>query len=70
MLKATKEVLEILTADDRSYYSDEELAETPAETQARIRHEQAMRSVPKGTCWKCGKHIGKGIAKHVEACDG
>lgn len=70
MLKATKEVLEILTADERAYYTDEELAETPAQTQARLRLEQLKRNTPKGVCPKCGKHVGKGIARHTEACNG
>jgi hypothetical protein len=26
--------------------------------------------LPKGTCPKCKKHIGKGYFKHVKACDG
>lgn len=65
-----KQVLEILASDERSYYTDQELEETPAETQARLQREYLQRHAPKGTCWKCGKHIGKGIAKHTEACDG
>lgn len=52
--------------DDRAYYSDEELAETPAQRKARL----AAPVVPKGTCPKCGEHIGKGIHFHVKACNG
>lgn len=69
-MKYTKEALEILTADDRSYYSDEELAETPAERMERIRADQLRKIAPKGTCRKCGKHIGRGIAFHERACRG
>lgn len=28
------------------------------------------KPVAKGTCPKCGKHIGKGIAGHKKACKG
>lgn len=28
------------------------------------------RSIPKGECPKCGRHIGRGIAKHVKGCNG
>lgn len=31
---------------------------------------QPQAEVEKGTCPKCGKHIGKGIHFHVKACDG
>lgn len=30
----------------------------------------ALKTDEKGTCPKCGRHIGKGIHFHVKACDG
>lgn len=27
-------------------------------------------ALPKGSCPKCGKHVGKGLHFHVMACDG
>lgn len=58
----------VLAADDdyRAYYTDEELAESPAQRKARM----ARLAVPKGTCPKCGEHIGKGIHFHMKACNG
>lgn len=28
------------------------------------------KPIDKGTCPKCGKHIGKGAHFHIKACDG
>lgn len=57
---------EYLDGSEYAYYSDEELAETPAERADRIK----AAKTPKGVCHKCGKHIGKGIAFHTKACNG
>lgn len=51
--------------DDYSRYTDQELAESPNDRKARLAGEQ---DVPKGTCRKCGQHIGKGIHFHERAC--
>ncbi|QIG68267.1 hypothetical protein EVB56_076 [Rhizobium phage RHph_Y1_10] len=29
-----------------------------------------VKADDKGTCHKCGRHIGKGIHLHLKACDG
>lgn len=52
--------------DDRAYFTDEELAESPAERKARL----AAASLPKGTCPQCRVHIGKGVHFHVKHCKG
>ncbi len=32
--------------------------------------EKAPQEADKGTCPKCGKHVGKGVHFHVRFCDG
>lgn len=31
---------------------------------------QTLKADEKGSCPKCGRHIGKGIHLHLKACDG
>ncbi len=53
--------------DDYAYYTDEELAETPAQRKARL---AKVKPVAKGHCRKCGAHIGRGVAFHEKVCAG
>lgn len=32
--------------------------------------EEVLPDVPKGSCQKCGKHIGKGLHFHTRSCKG
>lgn len=50
----------------RGYFTEEEWNETPAQRKERLR----TKTAPKGVCPKCGKHIGRGIHRHVKVCKG
>lgn len=66
MPEATNPVLNYLNDFSYAYYTDEELAETPAQRKTRL----AKSKIAKGVCSKCGKHIGRGLHFHEKACQG
>ena len=49
----------------RQIFGQQTLAEKPMD---EVR--PSNKPVQKGCCPKCGKHIGRGVAFHVKACDG
>jgi len=51
-----------------AYFTEEELEETPAQMDSRLRRKRQKAATPKGHCPKCGKHIGRGVAFHMKAC--
>lgn len=61
---AYRRVLAKMDDDYRAYYTDEELAETPAQRKARLQ----APATPKGVCPKCNEHIGRGLHMHMKAC--
>lgn len=68
--EALKKVTMERDDDYRAYYTDQELEETPAQRLVRLKAEREAPVVPKGTCKKCGEHIGRGLWRHEQACEG
>lgn len=66
---AMKKVVSENSDDYRAYFTDEELAETPAQRKVRLQAKKAT-PVPKGSCKRCGVHIGRGLWRHEQSCDG
>lgn len=77
---ALRKVMSSQDDEYRAYYTDEELAETPAQRKARMQNRfmaEAVEKVaaanpglPKGTCPKCREYIGRGVHFHAKACNG